>query len=95
MLAQQVKSQPPTPSERLGKPVSSDLEQLILGCLAKNPDQRLPGAEALGEALDQCVSAGSWTTVAAQKWWRTNMGAVETLPAATMAEKTMVIAPRT
>jgi eukaryotic-like serine/threonine-protein kinase len=95
LLAQQVKSEPPSPSERLGRQVSADLEQLILRCLAKNPDQRLPGAEALGEALDHCVSADSWTMVEAQKWWRANMGAVEALPAVTMAEKTLVIAPRT
>jgi tRNA A-37 threonylcarbamoyl transferase component Bud32 len=95
LLTQQVKSGPIRPSERLGRAISSDLEQLILRCHEKNPEHRLPGAEALAEALDHCVSANSWSMVEAQAWWRTNMGAVETLPIATMAEKTLVIAPRT
>ena len=33
--------------------------------------------------------------VDAEQWWWTNMAAVEALPAAAMAEKPLVIAPRT
>jgi hypothetical protein len=64
-------------------------------CLAKQPEQRPPSAEALDQALAGCASAGAWTPLDAEQWWRVNMAAVEALPAATMAEKTLVIAPRT
>ena len=95
LLVCQVKEQPPQPSVRLGKPVSADLADLLMRCLTKHPEQRLPTAEALDAALAGCASAGTWTLVDAERWWRVNIGAVEALPSATMAEKTLVIAPRT
>jgi serine/threonine protein kinase len=95
LLVCQVKAQPLPPAERLGKPVSADLADLLMRCLAKSPEQRPPSAEALEQALAACASAGTWTSVDAEHWWRANMAAVEALPAATMAEKTLVIAPRT
>jgi serine/threonine protein kinase len=95
LLACQVKDQPPSPAERLGEPVSADLADLLMRCLAKQPEQRPPSAEALDQALAACASAGTWTLLDAEQWWRTNLAAVEALPADTMAEKTLVIAPRT
>jgi tRNA A-37 threonylcarbamoyl transferase component Bud32 len=95
LLVCQVKEQPPSPSERLGKQVSADLADLLMRCLAKPPEQRPPSAEALDQALAGCASAGTWTLANAEQWWRANMVAMEALPAATMAEKTLVIAPRT
>jgi len=94
LLVCQVKTLPPNPVERLGKPVSPDLADLLMRCLAKQPDQRPPSAEALDQALAGCASAGAWTPLDADQWWRANMVTVEALPAATMAEKTLVIAPR-
>jgi tRNA A-37 threonylcarbamoyl transferase component Bud32 len=95
LLVGQVKESAPHPSERLGKSLSPDLADLIMQCLAKQPEQRPPSAEALEQALARCVSAGTWTPQDAEQWWRTNVAAVDALPAATMAEKTLVIAPRT
>jgi tRNA A-37 threonylcarbamoyl transferase component Bud32 len=95
LLVCQVKEQPLSPAERLGKPVSADLADLLMRCLAKSPEQRPPSAEALEQALAGCASAGTWTSVDAEQWWRANLAAVEALPAATMAEKTLVIALRT
>ncbi|MEI7940858.1 MAG: serine/threonine protein kinase [Verrucomicrobiota bacterium] len=94
LLVGQVKESAPHPSERLGKPLSPDLADLIMHCLAKQPEQRPPTAEALERALAGCVSAGGWTPQDAEQWWRANVTAVEALPAAAMAEKTLVIAPR-
>jgi tRNA A-37 threonylcarbamoyl transferase component Bud32 len=94
LLVCQVKEQPPYPSMRLGKPVSADLADLLMRCLAKQPEQRPPSAEALDQSLAGCASAGTWTLVDAEQWWRANLATVEALPADTMAEKTLVIAPR-
>jgi tRNA A-37 threonylcarbamoyl transferase component Bud32 len=94
LLVCQVKDQPLPPAERLGKPVSADLADLLMRCLAKQPEQRPSSAEALEQALAACASAGTWTAADAERWWHANLGVVEALPSATMAEKTLVIAPR-
>jgi len=94
LLVCQVRELPPHPVQRLGRPVSPDLADLIMRCLAKPSEQRPPSAEALDQALAGCASAGAWSPLDADQWWRANMATVEALPAATMAEKTLVIAPR-
>jgi eukaryotic-like serine/threonine-protein kinase len=94
LLARQVKDLPLPPSQRLGKSVSPDLAGLIMHCLAKSPERRPASAEVLDAALAGCALTGTWTSRDAEQWWRKNIGAVETLPPATMAEKTLVIAPR-
>lgn len=57
VLMHQVKDLPVRPSERLGKPVSSDLEELLMRCLAKNPASRPANARELDDALARCRSA--------------------------------------
>jgi eukaryotic-like serine/threonine-protein kinase len=95
LLTRQVKEAPQPPGERLGKPISPDLADLLMRCLAKQADQRPPTAEALEAALAACASAEAWSSHDAEQWWRMHMADIEVLPAATMAEKTLVIAPRT
>jgi serine/threonine-protein kinase len=67
-----VKEQPQAPSARLGKPVSPDLEGLLLRCLAKAPlDRPRHAAELLCE-LETCTVAGVWTAKDAAGWWAAN-----------------------
>jgi eukaryotic-like serine/threonine-protein kinase len=94
LLVCQVKELPPPPSQRLGRPLSPDLTDLLMRCLAKQPEQRPRSAEALDQALAGCAAAGTWTPLDAEQWWQANAAVVEALPAAAMAEKTLVIAPR-
>jgi len=70
VLMHQVKDMPVRPSERLGKPVSPDLEDLLMRCLAKEPAARPLNARELDEALSRCQSAGDWTREMADEWWR-------------------------
>jgi tRNA A-37 threonylcarbamoyl transferase component Bud32 len=70
VLMHQVKDMPLRPSERLGKPVSSDLEELLMRCLAKSPAARPLNARELDEALSRCRSNGDWTREMAEDWWR-------------------------
>ncbi len=91
LLARQAEADPPTPSARLGRPVSADLEALILRCLAKSRAQRLQSARELDEALAECAAAGTWTARDAELWWRVNGISVEAAPASPMPEKTLVI----
>jgi tRNA A-37 threonylcarbamoyl transferase component Bud32 len=94
LLEEQVKRMPLAPSKRLGRDISTDLEELIMRCLSKAPAQRPASANALDEALGQCKTARPWTSQAAANWWAANVPGVEPAPTAVMAEKTLVIAPR-
>jgi serine/threonine protein kinase len=68
---------PPRPSNRLGRPVSRDLEDLLLQCLAKSPAERPPSARWLGEALARCNAAAQWTPADAEGWWRQHLGDIQ------------------
>jgi eukaryotic-like serine/threonine-protein kinase len=70
VLMHQVKHLPPRPSVRLGKAVSPDLEELLMGCLAKSPTSRPVSAQSLEDALGRCPTAGSWRRESAEDWWK-------------------------
>jgi len=48
----------------------SDVEEIVLRCLAKHPGDRFPDAEGLRQALWSCRCAGRWTERRAAVWWR-------------------------
>jgi serine/threonine-protein kinase len=89
-----VKQAPLRPSEWPDAKISTELEKLIMRCLAKNPEQRPSGAEELEQALARCATVDGWSDEAARAWWETNLAGIDAPPAPTMAEKTLVIAPR-
>ena len=63
-------TRPQPPSERLGKPVPTDLERLILACLEKEPTLRPVSAAALRDALRVLdADVGQWSESAAREWW--------------------------
>jgi eukaryotic-like serine/threonine-protein kinase len=66
---QHVKAVPEPPSIRVGRPISPDLESLLLRCLAKSPPDRPDNAEALLHDLEACVVEGHWTAAGAAAWW--------------------------
>jgi tRNA A-37 threonylcarbamoyl transferase component Bud32 len=91
LLEKQVNEQPAPPSQIMNTDGAADLAEIISKCLSKNPDDRIQSAEALDARLAGCAAAFAWTTVQAEEWWRAHLGGIETIPAATMPEKTLVI----
>ncbi len=69
VMLKQVREQPEPPSARLKQPVSPDLEDLLLRCLAKDPKKRPPSVEVLEEALGRCAASGTWSRRQAREWW--------------------------
>ena len=49
--------------------IPHDLEDVILTCLRKNPDERFADAESLELALAACDAADEWDTHQAKEWW--------------------------
>jgi hypothetical protein len=58
------------PPSRLRPEIPADVEQVVLRCLAKDPDDRYHSARALRAALSECVAAGGWTHEDAGVWWK-------------------------
>jgi serine/threonine protein kinase len=77
LCAKHVHARPEKPSERLSRALPEDLEALVLGCLAKDPDQRPESARALRASLDACRSEGSWGADDAAAWWQTHASQVD------------------
>ncbi len=61
--------EPERPSMHAKHPVPSDLEAIIMQCLAKPRDARPPNAEALAALLRNVPLAEPWTRERALRWW--------------------------
>jgi serine/threonine protein kinase len=62
-------SMPATPSQRLGREVSPELENALLACLEKSPARRPQTARDLAKRLDQAMTGLRWTSDDAEAWW--------------------------
>ena len=60
---------PKPPADRTDNPISSELEQLLLQCLAKDPDRRPTDGLDLLEQLQQIASIPPWNSEDAAAWW--------------------------
>jgi eukaryotic-like serine/threonine-protein kinase len=61
---------PVPPSVRLGKPLPADLEAIVLGCLAKDRDNRPASAAVLRSAFLACTDAAYNDLQGARAWWQ-------------------------
>ena len=68
VFAQHLQTLPTPPSQRGPSAVPPDLEQLILSCLAKKPEDRPQSAAELDRRL-AAVNVEPWTDLHAQEWW--------------------------
>jgi hypothetical protein len=64
-----VSQNPDTPSKRLGRPVSSALENALLACLEKNRAKRPQTARDLALMLSKSPAAKMWSLDEADAWW--------------------------
>jgi tRNA A-37 threonylcarbamoyl transferase component Bud32 len=60
---------PEAPSQRLGKPISPELEAALLACLEKSRSKRPQTARDLAALLERAPTAGSWSLDDAEAWW--------------------------
>jgi len=69
ILTRQLTEMPPPPSEVCEAAMPADLDELIMCCLAKEPDERPAGAAALLDELRTLDDANSWGAREAKRWW--------------------------
>ncbi|MEM9555662.1 MAG: serine/threonine-protein kinase [Acidobacteriota bacterium] len=68
MAAAILRDEPEPPSVR-GAAVASELEAIVLRCLAKDSADRFASADALAAALEACPDRGTWSSDAERIWW--------------------------
>jgi serine/threonine protein kinase len=88
LCQQHVEAIPIGPSERLGKPVSSELEYALLACLEKSRNKRPATARDLMHLLARCPTAGSWSMEDADAWWGRHERGLAPLPPAAAPPET-------
>jgi predicted Ser/Thr protein kinase len=76
VCAHHLHSTPVPPSERTTRPVPAALDELILRCLAKDPERRPGSALELASLLKAIPGAGVWEREQADRWWRERAPAV-------------------
>ena len=69
VMADHLHTVPPPLSASSGRAVPADLEDAILRCLAKTPNDRFPTAHELNRALHQCAKTTPWSLEVAAEWW--------------------------
>lgn len=74
VMRRHMEERPLTPSEKLGRPLAPEMEQLVLKLLAKDPAMRPASARAVEEMLDEVIEPflGRWTDEEGDAWWRAN-----------------------
>jgi hypothetical protein len=69
ILIQAVNSPPPRPSEGIERDIPRDLDQLIVDCLAKDPNGRPDDAAAVIRILDKLQEPDPWSQEDARRCW--------------------------
>ena len=86
-----VQKAPVRPSERTELPVPADLEELVLACLAKKPEDRPHSAQELSRRLSGLECLDGWGRQDAADWWHRNLPATSPERIATQRESAGVI----
>jgi serine/threonine-protein kinase len=68
-VVQHVREQPVPPSQRTELDIPVSLEQVILRCLEKDPDDRPQTVDELSQLLGACEVKTPWTGEGARDWW--------------------------
>ncbi len=72
MLAAHLQETPLPPSERTEINIPAGLDEIILSCLKKKPEDRPKNAAELDRLLEQCEGVERWSDECADEWWRVN-----------------------
>jgi serine/threonine-protein kinase len=68
-MARHIHTPPEPPSFYSLFGIPSRLDEIVLACLAKQPEERPSNARALADLLAECEGGEEWTREHARLWW--------------------------
>jgi serine/threonine-protein kinase len=89
ILSHHLRTIPERPSKRLGRTLPTEVEEVVLACLAKDPKERPQTAIELRQQLRRSPMFGTWTEERALAWWALRQATTNGSPGRT------VVTPRT
>ena len=69
LLVAHAGEQPVPPSQRCASSIPLELENLVLDCLTKDPEERVQNATALVSRLRRIELEQAWSQKRAERWW--------------------------
>jgi eukaryotic-like serine/threonine-protein kinase len=75
MIVDHLKTAPARPSKRCSAQILPEMEEIVLKCLMKSPDERYQTAGELSAALQAIPGLVPWTQRDSKKWWEGNFRA--------------------
>jgi hypothetical protein len=81
MMQQVLFTAPTSPSTKSPQAIPPALDQLIVDCLAKDPNQRPKTADEILVRLNTIVCDTHWDEVSARQWWTEKLALVRSAPA--------------
>ncbi len=93
VVAQHINAVPVPPSTRSGLPIPVTLDDVILDCLAKDPERRPPDGLELSRRLATSVLHEPWSEQDAERWWRTHLPRPRGEPPAAASEQVLATRP--
>jgi serine/threonine-protein kinase len=88
VLLQHVSEDPQPPSAYSELQIPEALDDLVLSCLAKDPDKRPASAQVLADKLLEIEQQGAtWAPDQAEEWWRTNLPEIVALPVGLLSDE--------
>jgi len=73
LMIDHVKTVPARPSEICEVAIPSELDDVVMNCLEKDPDNRFQSIAELEDALRAVPDPTPWTRVRAARWWELHM----------------------
>ena len=72
MFVQHLQAEPVPPSHRTELPIPPELDDFVMACLQKDPNNRPQSARDLFQMASACCADG-WTNRHAQSWWESHL----------------------
>jgi hypothetical protein len=72
VMIDHIRTAPKPPSKNPKQSIPRQLDQIVLACLQKAPEQRPASALELWQQLGEVPVESPWDGVRAERWWREN-----------------------